>query len=316
MEKQLEQYFGCKIKATAYKSQLSLPFYMTIRNITMLEIYGISFALVDVKKETELSVTAMKKQKCKYEEALRCPVAYSLSLSSLSLRNALIKNGISFIDLPQNIFLPFMGIVLQDVYKKHQIKINQMMPATQMVFLKLLYMDDEKTMLKGEMAKQLNLTKTSITRATAQLAEMGLIQQVKSGTAIAIRRNYARKKYYENAKIYLINPVQKELAVFRDKTFCESFTAGESALSQASDLNPPKIEERAIFKNNVIVDNLKVADVRSEDPRNCLKIQLWKYDPSYFAKEGCVDPVSLACTFKEFEDERIEMSIDELLEAL
>ena len=38
---------------------------------------------------------------------------------------------------------------------------------------------------------------------------MGLNQQMKSGTEIAIKRNYSRKEYYENAKGYLINPVQK-----------------------------------------------------------------------------------------------------------
>ena len=53
-----------------------------------------------------------------------------------------------------------------------------------------------------------------------------------------------------------------------------------------------------------------------EDLDDCLNVQLWKYNPSYFAREGHVDPVSLACTFKGNEDERIEMSIEELLEEL
>ena len=91
-----------------------------------------------------------------------------------------------------------MGIILQDVYRKQHVKADKMMPATQMVFLELLYMGDEESVLKSEVANKLNLTKTSITRATAQLEEMGLIRQVKSGTEIAIRRKYARKEYYGN----------------------------------------------------------------------------------------------------------------------
>ena len=83
------------------------------------------------------------------------------------------------VDLPGNVFLPFMGIVLQDVYRKQLVKADKMMPATQMVFLELLYMDDEDSVLKSEVANKLNLTKTSITRATAQLEEMGLIRQMK-----------------------------------------------------------------------------------------------------------------------------------------
>ena len=73
----------------------------------------------------------------------------------------------------------------------------------------------------------------------------------------------------------------------------------------------------AIFYSScLVVDQLEIVDARSEDPDDCLKVQLWKYNPSYFAKEGCVDLVSLVCTFRGNEDERIEMSIEKLLEEL
>lgn len=234
-------------------------------------------------KGMELSVAAMKKQKAKYEEALQCPAAYEVALNSVSMRNALVKSGVPFVDLPGNVFLPFMGIVLQDVYLKQLVKADKMMPATQMVFLELLYMENEESVLKSEVANKLNLTKTSITRATAQLEGMGLIRPMKSGTEIAIKRNYTRKEYYENAKAYLINPVQKEITIMRCEATFESFSAGETALSQESELNPPRIEERAIYKGEEVVDQLEIVDARSEEPDDCLKVQLWKYNPSYFA---------------------------------
>ena len=316
MKKQLEQYFGCEVKIREYKNKLSLPIFMTMRDIAMVEIYGVNFAIVDVMKEAELSVAAMKKQKEKYEEALQCPVAYQVALNSVSMRNALVKNGVPFVDLPGNVFLPFMGIVLQDVYRKQLVKADKMMPATQMVFLELLYMNDEESALKSEVANKLNLTKTSITRATAQLEEMGLVEQIKSGTEISVKRNCSRKEYYENAKAYLINPVQKVITIMRYEATFESFEAGESALSQVSELNPPRIEERAIYKGEEVIDQVEIVDARYEDWDDCLKVQLWKYNPFYFAREGRVDPVSLACTFKGNEDERIEMCIEELLEEL
>ena len=316
MKKQLEQYFGCEVKIREYKNKLSLPIFMTMRDIAMAEIYGVNFAIIDVMKEAELSVAAMKKQKAKYEEALQCPVAYQVALNSVSMRNALVKNGVPFVDLPGNIFLPFMGVVLQDVYKKQLVKADKMMPATQMVFLELLYMNDEETALKSEVANKLNLTRTSITRATAQLEEMGLIEQLKSGTEISIKRNCSRHEYYKNAKAYLINPVQKVITIIRQEATFESFGAGETALSQLSELNPPRIEECAIYKGEEVIDQLEIVDARYEDQDDCLNVQLWKYNPSYFARGGRVDPVSLSCTFKENEDERIEMCIEELLEEL
>lgn len=43
MQKQLEQYFGCKVKIAEYKNKLQLPIFMTMRDIMMVEIYGVKF---------------------------------------------------------------------------------------------------------------------------------------------------------------------------------------------------------------------------------------------------------------------------------
>ena len=133
MKKELEQYFGCEVKIAEYKNKLPLPIFMTMRDIMIVEIYGVNFAIIDVMKETELSVAAMKKQKAKYEEALQCPVAYEVALNNVSMRNALVKSGVPFVNLPGNVFLPFMGIVLQDVYRKQLVKADKMMPAEGLV---------------------------------------------------------------------------------------------------------------------------------------------------------------------------------------
>ena len=50
MQKQLEQYFGCKVKIAEYKNKLQLPIFMTMRDIMMVEIYGVNFAIIDVMK--------------------------------------------------------------------------------------------------------------------------------------------------------------------------------------------------------------------------------------------------------------------------
>ena len=53
---------------------------------------------------------------------MQCPVAYEVALNNVSMRNALVKSGVPFVNLPGNVFLPFMGIVLQDVYRKQLVK--------------------------------------------------------------------------------------------------------------------------------------------------------------------------------------------------
>ena len=45
-----------------------------------------------------------------------------------------------------------------------------------------------------------------------------------------------------------------------------------------------------------------------------IQLELWKYDPNLFAKDGIVDPVSLSMCFEENADERIEGSLEDYLE--
>lgn len=316
MQKELQNYFGCKIAIEDYKEKIPLPVFMTLREIKLVKIYETRFFLIDVTKETELSIAAMKKQHAKYENALAYPVAYKVSISGMKMRNALIQNQVAFMDLPGNVFLPFLGIILQDVYKKQHIKNDKMMPATQMVYLELLYQDGDRMMRKSEVAEKLNLTRTSLTRATAQLDAMGLLVQEKSGTEITIRRNYPPREYYEKAKQYLINPIQKVIEVKRELEATDMYEAGESALDKYSSLNSPRIPEAAIYKGSSLVDQLEQIDLRVEEGKECVRLQLWKYDPCYFARDGIVDPVSLACAFIDNQDERIEICIEEALEEI
>ena len=239
MKKQLEELLGCEIQINKIDREISsLPIFMAMRKIDLIKMSSQSFALVDVSEERDLTVSAMKKQHRKYEEVLQIPVAFKMNIDGTALRNALVKNGICFISLPGNCYLPFLGIVLQDIYVERIKKADKMMPATQMVFLELLYQDRDAGVMKSEIAKRLHLTKTSITRATAQLERMGLIAQEKSGTEVKVCRNYLPAEYFERAQKYLINPVQKTIEVRKEKLDFDLYLAGESALSIYSSLNP------------------------------------------------------------------------------
>ena len=127
-------------------------------------------------------------------------------------------------------------------------------------------------------------------------------------------------KIVTDEKDYLINPIQKIVTIVGAERNWNMWCAGETALSRQSELNPPRIDEMAIYKGDEIVDQFDIVDERVVEPSSLLKVQLWKYNPAYFAdsgsyaKRGCVDPISLACSFIGNADERIEMSIDELME--
>ena len=315
MKKVLENYFGCQIETEEYRGSLELPVYMAVRKIEIVKLFHSRFAVINISEDISMTSSAMKKQQERYEQVLQMPVAFQVKLNSVTMRNSLVKKKIAFLSLPNNVFLPFLGIVLQEIHMKKVIHSDKMMPATQMVFLELLYQKSSEGLTKSQIAEKLNLTKTSITRATVQLEEMNLILQQKHGKEIKIFRNASPRAYYENAKRYLINPIQKMKEVKWEKCLESVCKAGESALSYYSSLNPPAIEEKAIYKGSEIIDQLELEDVRFTEAR-CVRLQMWKYDPYYFAQNGVADPVSLICSLREIDDERIEMCIEELLEEL
>ena len=125
-----------------------------------------------------------------------------------------------------------------------------------------------------------------------------------------------RKQYYEKARRFLINPVQKVVTVKRDKSIQNMTYAGETALSRMSMLNPPEIEEVAVYKADMKINEFEMLDERLSEPTKLVRIQLWKYNPLLFASNGMVDKVSLACSFIDNKDERIESSIEEMLEEI
>ena len=130
------------------------------------------------------------------------------------------------------------------------------------------------------------------------------------GLAIEHEVNQDKKK----AKRYLINPVQKSFVVENLNQFTDMPVSGESALSNYSMLNPSVIESVAIDKSMAKEYTFKKIDERWEDNKDMIRIEFWKYNPDRFSKNGMVDPISLCMSLSDVEDERVEGSIEEMLE--
>lgn len=114
---------------------------------------------------------------------------------------------------------------------------------------------------------------------------------------------------------YLINPIKNIITIRREDLPDSYFYAGEIALSEYSMLNPPPIPEVAVYKDSLNEKTMNTLDSRWAEPNDELvHVELWNYDPALFSFEGKVDPVSLACTLKETDNERVEDAVNEMME--
>lgn len=291
-----------------------LPLYLkTGRSFWVYSYSGMDFILVTIPNDEKFGVVALEKQRILLEARFKKPIAYSFSFLSARQRDSLIEKNISFISDSGQLYLPFLGMMLSDrfVHQK-QINTEKMMPVTQALFLHLLYNGNSNPMLKKDAAKHIGVTKTSITRASDQLFAMELINQETIGKECYMMPVTKGMNLYEKAKPHLINPVQSIITTDNDFDFYPF--SGESALSICSMLNAPKIPVRAVYKSDVDVKEISEVDVRWLSDSNAVSVELWKYDPRLFEKDGVVDPVSLAMSFTDNVDERIEASIEQYLE--
>ena len=292
-----------------------LPVYMKSgRKIYKLTYEEYEFLVVELSNDDKFGTIALKKQESKYKENTGLDVIYVFDNVSKKQRDALVSNMISFICLPDQIFLPVMGIALRNHFKKYKVvDVEKMMPATQSLFLYLLF-NKKESVIKSEAAKELMLTKTSITRASEQLKAMGLITEEISGKNINMKPLKNGKDFFEMAKRYLINPVQKTLYVAESKYTKDLIHAGETALSNYSMLAEPRVRCLAVYKNDVDINKFEIVDPQWTNDTAYVQLELWKYNPAIFADNNCVDIVSLSLSLANVEDERVQGELDEYME--
>ena len=310
-----KKLFGIHFKEDSLLSD-DLPVYLTAgRSFHKLSYADSAFVLVQIPDNEKFGVVAFEKQLAKLSAHYNLPVAFGFKNVSRTQRDSLIERGIPFISDSGQLFLPFLGMSLSDHFiKQKEINANKMMPTTQALFLYMTYKSKNKPVKKMTAAKDLHVTKTSITRASDQLLAMDLIKQDTRGKEVYMSTVETGIQLYRKARPFLINPIQRKIITSRDSKYERYPLSGESALAKHTMLNTPKIPARATDKNNIIVDRVSIIDARWNPDADIMCLELWKYDPVLFAHNKTVDPISLALCFKDNVDERIEGAIEEYLE--
>lgn len=317
MNDQINSVFGLDLKIQKSEKPKGLPIYMTAdRSFYIASDNDIDFLLINISKNEKFGVIALEKQLMLFKEKTGMQAAYCFESLSRTQRDSLIQHRIPFVSSSEQLYLPFLGMALSNKFKSpKEIKTDKMMPLTQSLFLYMLYNCKEKKVIKKQAADALGVTRTSITRASDQLETMGLIKQEKRGTENYMMTNGSGFELYQNANRYLINPIQKTIMVEKNDTISKEPLSGESALAGMSMLNAPKNECIAIGKSEVKNIKIEAVDERWNTDKEIVRLELWKYDPNLFAHNGIVDPVSLAMTYSENMDERIESAIEMYMEA-
>ena len=259
--------------------------------------------------KTELEqVEVLKKQITRVQKNENLPVVLVLKELSFRQKEYLIREKIPFIVDGKQIYLPFMAVYLQERCSAEKIPREEILPSAQMLLLHFIYRGAQE-LSTSQAAKDLELTPTSISRASRQLEEMGLLHIRKVGVQRILYSEDSPKMLFQKAGDTLLNPVKRTVYIPKELVGTDLLESGYSALAEYSMLNAPNVRcyaaERISQWKDVMTNSLQNSQVQ-------VAVEMWRYNPRKLSTRNTVDELSLALTLREDADERVEEAVEEM----
>ena len=263
--------------------------------------------------KTELEqVEVLKKQIARIQKNENLPVVLVLNELSFRQKEYLIREKIPFIVEGRQIYLPFMALYLQERCNAEKKPREEILPSAQMLLLHFIY-GGAQELSTSQAAKDLELTPTSISRASRQLEEMGLLHIRKAGVQRILYSEDSPKMLFQKTGDTLLNPVKRTVYIPKELVGTDLLESGYSALAEYSMLNAPNVRcyaaERISQWKDVMTNSLQNSQVQ-------VAVEMWRYNPRKLSTRNIVDELSLALALKKDVDERVEEAVEEMLNEL
>lgn len=263
--------------------------------------------------KTELEqIEVLKKHIARIQKNENLPVVLVLKELSFRQREYLIREKIPFVADGKQIYLPFMAVYLQERCSAEKIPREEILPSAQMLLLHFVY-GGAQELSTSQAAKDLELTPTSISRASRQLEEMGLLHIRKVGVQRIMQSEESPKTLFQKAGDKLLNPIKRTVYIPKKYVGTDLLESGYSALAEYSMLNEPNVRsyaaERISQWKDFTTNSLQNSKVQ-------VAVEMWRYNPRKLSTRNTVDELSLALTLREDADERVEEAVEEMLNKL
>lgn len=316
MESYLKYTLGLHVTIRTWKDSNTLPDELREeKEYSLLDICGITSLVITVPaSEFQLSVFLREREELrKY-----CDYPFVLCFDRITSyqRKCLIESGQAFIVPDNQLYMPFLGIALQEHFKAQSVAGTQLTAMAQYILLFFLYDKTNTYHSKLEISQKLGISLMNVSRGVQELEELSLLITKKKGRSSMVKSAYDRFELYRNAQIYLRNPVQKRLYVKEEDWLMTLPKAGKEALNflgfdkQESTWPVRAIEKRAYLDS---ADRITSVDPSWETRTPYIELEVWRYDPTRFTDCKTVDSLSLALSLEGENDNAMKMNIDKLL---
>ena len=231
--------------------------------------------------EEQPTLSALKKQIAIIKKIEDLPVFLNIDSISHFRKQNLLKNKIPFILKDKMVYLPFMATLLTNEQCEENTKIEKLTLPAQLLFIWILYQNINKFYI-NEALETIHVSNMTLTRVYRQLCATKLFEEHKNSRKIYLTTHLNKLDLFNQMKPYLQSPIKKQGFIFNSDIDNYMILSGESALSQYSFINPPKIKTYAIDKVNCHHIAIQKEYYSQEEQ---VELQIWNYNPLLFSHD-------------------------------
>lgn len=299
---------GLKVTYIPWDGMSNMPYLITDRYEIQKVAIGTVTALMLKLKVDFPPVSTIQKHIARIQKTEQYPAFLVLDSISKYRRDALIKAHISFVVPGKQLYLPFLGVALNERCDSEAESTEKLLPSAQAIFFYYLYSKQERIYI-NDAVKDLQYSAMSVSRAAKQLVQTGLFEECKEGVQKLLIARYDRKEMFERMRPLMIDPVKRRIYIALEDIPVQCCLAGYSAMAHYTMLNAPALTCYAADVSAKLKGPAGLTDSEQQ-----AQVEIWKYDPVVLSKGNVVDPLSLIMSLEEKSDERTEEAIEELLE--
>ena len=308
LEKTLRQNVIMTENKEVYKK---LPLaYCGRYDIFTVETNGVLWMAIHPKDNVGLVMLRRDRAGVEKMTGLNC--AIFLDRTTFYIKEKMMEEGIPFVIEGKQVFLPFIGYLLSKENERELAPVYLISFLTQKMLLMAIY-ERWNEVKVSDAAKRIGVSTKSASRCFDELEYLNIDVLGMKGKSRVINIPNDRKQVWQQIENVLRNPVIRRFVLREDMKLEKK--AGISALCEYSLLSDNVYPTYAVTKKELKDSAVKVEKQVSElEVIGCVVLELGYFID--FLGKGFQDPLSvvLSLTGDEQEEERVDISINEMLE--
>ena len=265
-----------------------------------------------IHPKDDVGLVMLRRDRAGVEKMTGLNCAIFLDRTTFYIKEKMMEEGIPFVIEGKQVFLPFIGYLLSKENERELAPVHLISFLTQKMLLMAIY-ERWNEVKVSDTAKRIGVSTKSASRCFDELEYLNIDVLGMKGKSRVINIPDDRKQLWQQIERVLRNPVIRRFVLREDMKIEKK--AGISALCEYSLLSDNVYPTYAVTKRELKASGVKVEKQVSElEEIGCVVLKLGYFID--FLGKGFQDPLSvvLSLTGEEQEEERVDISINEMLE--